>query len=245
VPTRVAARGVTGARPDVTARRCFVVGVCVLALYNVVRGLGAFGALKDASAIGLLLVFVVLAWKANLTVADLGLARADMRRGARFGTVALMVTVAVLVVAWAIPATSDFLEDSRADVSGPRVLFEIAVPILLLTVILEEFVFRGVLFASGRVVWGERGATLVSSVAFGLWHISPTLGTMSQNPQLDDTTTTTGGTILLVAGSVLVTFVAGLVFCWLRLRSRSLLAPIIAHLATNGAALVIAWIVVR
>jgi membrane protease YdiL (CAAX protease family) len=31
------------------------------------------------------------------------------------------------------------------------------------------------------------------------------------------------------------------VFCWLRLRSRSLIAPVMAHLATNGLALAVAW----
>ena len=40
-----------------------------------------------------------------------------------------------------------------------------------------------------------------------------------------------------------VTFVAGLVFAWLRLRSRSLVAPVLAHVATNGLALVAAWAV--
>ena len=129
--------------------------------------------------------------------------------------------------------------------SGPRLVFEIAVPILLLTVIPEEFAFRGVLLAAGRGIWSDRGAALATSVLFGLWHISPTLNTMNQNHQLDDATTSTGGTILLVCGTVLATFVAGLVFCWLRLRSRSLVAPIIAHLATNGVALVVAWFVVR
>ena len=38
----------------------------------------------------------------------------------------------------------------------------------------------------------------------------------------------------MVAGAVLVTFVAGLAFAWLRLRSRSLVAPVLAHVATNG-----------
>ena len=80
---------------------------------------------------------------------------------------------------------------------------------------------------------------------FGLWHISPTLGTLTENEQLDDATESTGGAILLVAGTVLATFVAGVLFSWLRMRSRSLLAPVIAHLATNGVALVVAWFVVR
>jgi membrane protease YdiL (CAAX protease family) len=229
----------------VTPHGCFVVGVAVLAAYNVARGLGAFGAFGDASAALLLGAFVALAWMTKLTLVDLGLARADAGRGAMYGLAALLITTAVLVVVALIPATSDFLEDSRADVTGPRLLFELVAPILLLTVIPEEFAFRGVMLASGRAVWSDRAAVLATSALFGLWHISPTLRTLDENRQLDDATTTTGGTILLVIGTVLATFVAGLVFSWLRLRSRSLLAPFIAHLATNGAALVVAWLVVH
>ena len=44
-----------------TPQRCFIVGVVVLAVYNVARGLGGFGALDDAFAVVLLLAFVLLA----------------------------------------------------------------------------------------------------------------------------------------------------------------------------------------
>jgi membrane protease YdiL (CAAX protease family) len=54
-----------------------------------------------------------------------------------------------------------------------------------------------------------------------------------------------GGQVLVVLGAVAVTFVAGLVFCWLRLRSRSLIAPVMAHVATNGLALTVAWFTVH
>jgi uncharacterized protein len=37
------------------------------------------------------------------------------------------------------------------------------------------------------------------------------------------------------------TFVAGLAFAWLRLRCGSLVAPVLAHVATNGLALAVAW----
>jgi CAAX protease family protein len=42
-----------------------------------------------------------------------------------------------------------------------------------------------------------------------------------------------------------VTACAGMVFCWLRLRSGSLIAPILAHVATNGLALAVAWFTVH
>ena len=51
------------------------------------------------------------------------------------------------------------------------------------------------------------------------------------------------GQVALVVGAVVVTFLAGLGFAWLRLRSRSLVAPVLAHVATNGLALVAAWAV--
>jgi uncharacterized protein len=43
-----------------------------------------------------------------------------------------------------------------------------------------------------------------------------------------------------IAGAVLVTTVAGMMFCWLRERSGSLLAPILAHWATNSLGLLAA-----
>ena len=226
-------------------RGCFVAGSAILLVYNVARGIGTFGSFDDASAILLLAAFVAIALMARLTAIDLGLARIDTHRGAAYGIAALLISAALLVVGALIPATSDFFQDSRGDMSGPHILLEIALPIFLLTVLPEEFAFRGVLLASGRELCGDRGATFITSVLFGLWHISPTLGTMSQNRQLDNALGTMGGTIVLVAGSVLVTFVAGLIFSWLRLRSRSLLAPVIAHLSTNGAALVLAWIAIN
>jgi len=47
------------------------------------------------------------------------------------------------------------------------------------------------------------------------------------------------------AGTFVATFAAGLAFCWLRIRSGSLLAPAMAHLATNSVALVVAWLVLN
>jgi membrane protease YdiL (CAAX protease family) len=224
-------------------RGCFVSGIAILLVYNVARGIGLFGSFGDASAIGLLGAFIALAFMAGLTAIDLGLARVDTRRGAAYGIASSLISVVLLVIGSQI--ASDFFKDSRGDMSGPRILLEIALPIFLLTVLPEEFAFRGVLLASGRELWGDRRATFITSVLFGLWHISPTLGTMSQNRQLDNALGTMGGTIVLVAGSVLATFVAGLIFSWLRLRSRSLLAPVIAHLSTNGVALVLAWIAIN
>src|SRR5262249_40253178 len=89
-------------------------------------------------------------------------------------------------------------------------------------------------------MWGPWRASLVTSVLFGLWHIAPTLGTMSDNHEFKTAAASVAGQSLVVLGAIAVTSAAGLAFCWLRLKSRSLVAPVIAHAATNGLALTVA-----
>ena len=227
-----------------TAGRCFALTVGVLALFSVGRAFGWLG--PPAVAVSLLTAALALiAWNAGATQADLGLRRADAPAGLRYGAAAFGAVLLVLVVAAAIPATNGFLHDSRAEIGGGRLLYQLGVSIVLLTAIPEEFAFRGVLLGSALRLWGPWRAALVTSALFGLWHIAPTLHTMSDNRAVSGAAASAGGQVLLVAGSVAVTFLAGLVFCWLRLRSRSLVAPVIAHAATDGLALAVAWFAVH
>jgi uncharacterized protein len=226
------------------AGRCFALAVVVLAVFAAARPFGLLGPTVLSVSV-LTAVLALIAWSAGATSADLGLGRADVRAGLLSGAGALGIVLLVLVVAAVIPATNGFLHDSRAQISGGRLLYEIGVPIVLLTAIPEEFAFRGVLLGSALRLWGPWRASLITSALFGLWHIAPTLHTMSDNREFAGAAAHTGGQVLLVLGSVAVTFVAGLVFCWLRLRSRSLIAPIMAHVATNGLALTVAWFAVH
>lgn len=221
------------------ARRCFWQTVAVLLVFNVGRAFGLLGPLPVSATI-LLLVLAVIARLQHANTRDLGLRRRDVVSGALYGGGAFAAVLTVLVVAAVIPATNGFLHDSRADISGGHLLHEVLVSELLLTAIPEEFAFRGVLLGSAMRLWGSRGATLATSFLFGLWHIAPTLHTMSDNNAVKG-----HSSVVVVLGAVAVTFVAGVLFCWLRLRSRSLLAPVIAHVATNALALTVAWFVVH
>jgi len=227
------------------AGRCFLLAVAALAVFNVTRGLGLLGPPGDAWVSVSLLTgaLVLIAWTAGATRADLGLGLADTRAGVLYGAAAAGIVLLVLIVAAAIPATNGFLHDSRAQISGGRMLYELAVPILLLTAIPEEFAFRGVLLGSALRLWGPWRASLITSALFGLWHIAPTVHTMSDNAAVAGASASLAGQVLVVFGSVAVTFLAGLVFCWLRLRSGSLIAPVMAHVATNGLALTVAWLI--
>ena len=168
-----------------------------------------------------------------------------MGAGVRYGAGALGLVLLALLAAAVVPVTNGFLHDSRAHIDGARLLYEVGVPIVLLTAIPEELAFRGVLLGSGLRLWGPWRASLITSALFGLWHIAPTLHTMSDNHAFRGEAASIAGQALLVVGSIVVTFAAGLAFCWLRLRSRSLIAPVMAHAATNGLALTVAWFAVH
>jgi uncharacterized protein len=228
----------------VNARRCFVLAVSVVVLFSVGRAFRLLGP-APVSITVFTAVLVLIAWGTRASPADLGLARKDVPAGLLYGAGAFGLVLLVLVVAAVIPATNGFLHDSRADISGGRLLYQLGVSLVLLTAIPEEFAFRGVLLGSGLRLWGPWRASLVTSALFGLWHIAPTLHTMSDNHIFRGPAGSIGGQVLLVLGSIAVTFAAGLVFCWLRLRSRSLFAPVIAHAATDGLALAVAWFAVH
>ncbi len=68
------------------------------------------------------------------------------------------------------------------------------------------------------------------SVLFGLWHVNGVLHNGSG-----------GIAVGAVIGTVLATTVAGVGFGWLRVRSDSQLAPVLAHVATNSVTFAVAW----
>jgi membrane protease YdiL (CAAX protease family) len=109
------------------------------------------------------------------------------------------------------------------------------------TAVFEEFAFRGVLLALLARRWSIRTAVVASSVLFGLWHIRPTLSAVGINDP------TAGGMTVAAAvtGAVVATAAAGALFCALRLRADSLLAPIVVHAVVNGASTVAAYVVLR
>jgi uncharacterized protein len=221
------------------AGRCFALTVAVLVAVTAARALGLAGPLPVYATL-MTAALVLVAWWSRATLADLGLRPADLPAGLRYGGAAFGLVLAALLVAAALPLTRVFLHDARGEIDAPELAYELGVNVALLTAVSEEFAFRGVLLGSAVRMWGTWRGTLVTSVLFGLWHVEPTLDTMGDNPAVRG-----GNAVLVVLGAVAVTFVAGLAFAWLRLRSRSLIAPLIAHVATNGLGLAVAWVVVH
>jgi membrane protease YdiL (CAAX protease family) len=136
----------------------------------------------------------------------------------------------LLLVAALVPVLRPLLGDARvAGLGAGELAGQVLVRIPLGTVLWEEVAFRGVLLAALGRLRSLRGATGASAVLFGLWHVRPALGALAANDLAAGPLARTGAVVLACLG----TAAAGVLFAELRLRSGSLLAPALLHLAMN------------
>jgi membrane protease YdiL (CAAX protease family) len=201
--------------------------------HRVVPQLQGLPGAEAAVGLGLVGGLTVVARASDLSAADLGLARRTWASGLRWGGVAAAVVAAGYGIAALIPGIAGAVAGDAP--SWPDALLKALVLIPLTTVIPEEYAFRGVLWGLLRRQSGRRVATAVSSALFGLWHVFPALGGGAANDSVAGVLGDgVAGAVLRVAGTVLFTGLAGVLFCELRDRSDSLLAPILLHWAVNG-----------
>ncbi|MET9678128.1 CPBP family intramembrane glutamic endopeptidase [Streptomyces sp. NPDC006482] len=209
------------------------VAVLVAANLALHRWSGLFG-LVTAVVVSVLLLGV-LRW-AGGTWADAGLARGTLLRGTRWALVLIGLVGAVYLVGALLPATRTLFEDRRYDgMSGGELMMRVLVRVPVGTVLVEEIAFRGVLYGLVYRARGAVWATAVSSLLFGLWHVLPSLDLATAKPALNTVLGDSAfAAVLAVVGAVLFTAAAGVLFCELRRRSGSLLAPMGLHWAVNA-----------
>ncbi|WP_327087587.1 CPBP family intramembrane metalloprotease [Nonomuraea sp. NBC_01738] len=160
------------------------------------------------------------------------------RRGAVAGGALAAAVAGVYAAGITIPRTRPLFHDERAlSLTRARALEEALLQVPVGTVLLEEVGFRGVLYGVLRRTHGTVTATAVSSALFGLWHILPAIDMAKANPALGalvaDEEPRRLDTARVVAGSVVSTGAAGVLFCELRRRG-GLAAPSLLHVATNS-----------
>ncbi|GAB3315316.1 CPBP family intramembrane metalloprotease [Geodermatophilus aquaeductus] len=232
-------------RPDRRRLALATAGLCVvLVAWNnlVVPALPGRPATAVAANVAATGVLLAGARGAGLTWAELGLARRRLPAGARWGGACAALVLAAYAVALAVPALRPLLADARAEgLDGTAVAIRALVRVPLGTVVWEEVAFRGVLLALACRLLRLPAAVALSCVVFGLWHVRPTLSGLAANDLADGVVATATAVLL----TVLWTTAAGLLFTWLRLRSGSLLAPVLLHLATNSLGVLAAAVATR
>ena len=186
---------------------------------------------------------VGIAFARGYTADELVLSPSTFGAGLRLGAIVAMIIATGVALIAIVPLTRGFLDDDRfADIEGAEVAYQVLFRIPFITALTEELLFRSVLLGVLLVLLSVRWAVIVSAFVFGLWHVLTTIG----DPAGNDATESFGA--LEQAGSVAVvvaaTALAGLLFGWFRVRSGSVIAPWLAHIAFNASTFVAGVVVV-
>lgn len=218
-------------RPPLRPVPALATAVAVLATANVARSLVVPSRWHLTLNLATGAAVVVVGVAGGLGRAGLGLRRDRWAAGARLGGLAAAAITGVVLAGVLLGVVAD----DAAHVDRGELLLKALVLIPVGTVLVEELAFRGVVDGLLRATDLPPARALVAgAVLFGLWHVVPAYRGGSSG---------LGG--LDAPLQALVTFgattVAGVGFSWLRTRSDSLVAPMLAHLATNSATLVLVW----
>jgi membrane protease YdiL (CAAX protease family) len=211
----------------------------VLAYAALAPRLGRRHAALSAAGASAVALGVARVW--GVTPDALGLAPSRARRGAAVGVAAAVPIAAGVIAGSRHPATSAFFADARVvALSNRDAAYELFVRIPVVTAATEEILFRSVLLGVASESLGVRRAVVWTSLVFGVWHMVPALHSHRHNSAAADAVDGVGGRAALVVGTVAATAVAGLGLCALRLRTQSVVTPIVVHAAVNGVAFAVA-----
>ena len=196
-----------------------------------------------------------LLWACLTIVALALLARADgMRRqdwglgpitarAARAAGLLVVGTAAAMLVGTQLPGIdSAYLDERVAGISAGQVAFAALVRVPVGTALLEEVAFRGVLLAMLIRRFGTGWGVAGSSVAFGIWHLLPSLSLVG-----NEAIGSAAGTHPVAESLVAMTAagLAGAFLCLLRIRYDHLVVPVAMHATANSLAYLLAWLIQR
>jgi membrane protease YdiL (CAAX protease family) len=162
----------------------------------------------------------------------IGLSSNTLLQGLKLALPFMLIIIGVGLLAYFIQPS--LFQDPRYDMTLPRLLVSIFIVLPFATVLIEELIFRGVLFGLLSSVTTTLPAAALSSLMFGIWHVfsaqSVTLSFI-RIPQA-----------LIIIGVIIATALAGLFFTWLRTRSGSLITPILVHWSINATGMLLAYL---
>jgi hypothetical protein len=189
------------------------------------------------SAVGTAVVVVAAIWFGPDTI---GLADPDGGLLAAWGSGTVLTMSSVGLVMMARPDLRGHLADPRiAAMSARKAAAQILVRIPVLTVLIEEAVFRGVLHAALIALYPEPVALWGGALLFGLWHIGPGL----DQARSVDRRSLAGMAHVLV--TIIATTVAGAGLVWLRIETGSIWVPVVVHAGLNMTMAVFARLAAR
>jgi len=176
-------------------------------------------------SVGAGVVIVAGAWFGFDTI---GLGMPDGGTVAAWGVGTLLVMSMVAMVMLSHPQLRGQLADPRmAAMSRREAASQILIRIPIMTALIEEAVFRGVLHTALIALYPAPIALWAGAALFGMWHIGPGL---DQARSVDRRSL---ASVAHVTVTVMVTTVVGAGLVWLRMETGSIWAPLAVHAGLN------------
>lgn len=176
-------------------------------------------------SVGSALVIVAGAWF-GLDTIGLGVPDGGTVTAWGVGTVVVMSMVGMIMISH--PQLRGQLADPRMAAMSPRqAASQILIRIPIMTALIEEAVFRGVLHTALIALYPAPIALWSGAALFGLWHIGPGL---DQAQAVDRRSLASLAHVLV---TVMVTTVVGAGLVWLRMETGSIWAPLAVHAGLN------------
>lgn len=190
--------------------------------------------------IGIAAVAITLGLAFGLSLENMGLALDRILPGIYWAFIVSVAIIAIMLIISTIPFLRRFfLGDNLSHADGKFMAFEAAVRIPLGTALVEEILFRGVLLGLLLQHHTTAEALLISAAIFGLWHIFPTIDSIKSNAvaakAIAHKTPRAAGSVI---GVVIITFVAGLFFGWLKILANSIVSPWLVHWSINASGII-------
>ncbi len=178
-------------------------------------------------------IFVFLFFELfNFKLSDIGLGKKYLNSGLKLGL--LFGGLALFGMSLVFLFFPDLFKDERHNKQLEQILYSIFLVLPFLTVLFEELLFRGVMLSLFLKKYSQLWSVIFSSVAFGFWHFLSAQNINSAPKQAPG--------FVVIVGTLVFTTLGGVFLSWLRLRSKSLVAPIVFHWLINASGLLLAYL---
>jgi membrane protease YdiL (CAAX protease family) len=219
--------------------KVLVLFICSLLIFNLTFISTGGWARLAWNTLGYLILFITYK-AANLNLSSIGLSKNKITSGLKFGFFVIGIIATAMLIIFFVDKT--VFQDTRYRQDLLTAIYSVAVFLPLKTVLFEEITFRGILPAIALKVKDEqRFAAMLSSILFGCWHIFSAskignypVGNYFVIPN-----------IFVMLGVFVATSLAGLLLYWLRVKSDSLVAPILVHWFINAFGIMLAYLALQ
>jgi membrane protease YdiL (CAAX protease family) len=177
----------------------------------------------------------------NLTASDIGWSKQNLGKSILYGFgVSAVVVLPFVILLCLLPALGFEVKTPRLEAVAQDIFWwRIFVRIPIGTAFFEEMLFRGIFYVYLMKKMSLRKTIVITSLFFAFWHIIPAYEVVSQHLQVGSI----GMFVVLWFVLMLGSFVGGVLFAWIRYRTKNITGCIIAHALINVLSLVSASVV--